>query len=121
MITCKRVAVVGSRKFINWSQLSKTLSETLEEEDEIVSGGAIGVDSMAQRYAKEHGHNIHIYYPRYNRFGKGATFVRNRKIVENADLVLAFYAKGFFGQGGTSNTAKYARELKVELKEYEEE
>lgn len=97
------------------------LDSLIATDDEIVSGGAHGVDSMAQRYAKENGHTIHIYYPNYNRYGKGATFIRNRIIVEESDLVLAFYQKGRFQQGGTADTAKWARELGKELKEYEEE
>lgn len=118
----KRWAVVGSREFENWDQLKRVLEKTiLSPEDEIVSGGAIGADSMAQRYAKEKGHNIHIYYPKYGVYGKPATFVRNKVIVKNADAVIAFYAKGFFQQGGTANTAKWARELGVPLFEYEEE
>jgi hypothetical protein len=120
MITKKRVAVVGSRGFVNYAQLSKTLSEYIEYEDELVSGGAIGVDSMAQRWAREHGHAIHIYYPRWEN-GRSAGFERNKRIVENADIVLAFYQVGRFQQGGTSNTAMWANKLNVPLHEYEEE
>lgn len=119
MIAYKRVAVVGSREFKNYAQLSKVLSEYLSYEDELVSGGALGADSMAQRYAKEHGHAIHIYYPRWEN-GKSAGFARNKRIVENADVVFAFYQKGRFQQGGTANTAMWARKLEVELYEFEE-
>lgn len=115
------VAVVGSREFTNYAQLKRVLDQTLHMDDEIASGGAKGVDSMAQRYAKEEGFNIHIYYPKYARYRMGATFKRNKEIVENSELVLAFYVKGRFQQGGTANTAKWARELGVELREYEEE
>lgn len=115
------IAVVGSRDFTNYQQLKTTLDSIMHPEDEIASGGAKGVDSMAQRYAKDAGHNIHIYYPKYAQFGPGATFKRNKEIVESADLVLAFYAKGRFQQGGTANSAKWARELGIELREYEED
>lgn len=120
MNTIRRVAVVGSRKFANYNQLKTKLDEILELDDEIVSGGAVGVDSFAQRYCKEHGITIHIYYPDWERKGRGAGFIRNRHIVEHSDLVLAFYAKGSFQEGGTANTAMHARQLGVELKEYEE-
>jgi hypothetical protein len=36
-------------------------------------------------------------------------------------MVIAFYQKGRFQQGGTSNTAEWARKLNVPLFEYEEE
>jgi hypothetical protein len=116
----RKVAVVGSRVFNNWNQLKIELDKILEEDDEIVSGGALGVDSMAQRYAKEKGHNIKIYYPKYARHGKPATFIRNKDIVEDSDLVLAFYAKGRFRVGGTANSAEWAERLGKELLEFEE-
>jgi len=121
MIANRKIAVVGSRIFKNWEQLKKTLDEYLQEDDTIVSGGAIGVDSMAQRYAKERGFDILVCYPRYGRFGRGATFIRNRRIVENSDLVLAFYSKGRLGEGGTANTIHWAKELGVPYQEFEEE
>lgn len=116
----KRVGVVGSREFKNYDQLETELDKILVEDDWIISGGAKGVDSMAQRYAKEKGYNIKIYYPKYHRFGKGATFIRNKLIAEDSDLVVAFYQKGRFQQGGTANTAKWANELGVPLQEFEE-
>jgi len=121
MIIGKRIGVVGSRTFTNYGQISAVLADTVLADDSLVSGGAVGVDSMAQRYARENGLEITICYPDYGRHGKGATFIRNRRIVELSDLVVAFYAKGKFQQGGTSNTIKWARELGVPFREYEEE
>jgi predicted Rossmann fold nucleotide-binding protein DprA/Smf involved in DNA uptake len=121
MILTRRVAVVGSRQFKNWGQLKFVLDKILEQDDELVSGGALGVDSMAQRYAKEFGYDIKIFYPKYARYGKPATFMRNKTIVENSDLVLAFYQGGRFQKGGTANTAEWANKLGVPLLEYEEE
>lgn len=120
MITNKRVAVVGSREFKNYAQLSKTLENYIGYEDDLVSGGATGADSMAQRWAKEKGHAIHIYYPRWEN-GRSAGFERNKRIVENADLVLAFYQYGRFQQGGTANTISWARKLNVPFEEFQEE
>lgn len=118
----RNIAVVGSREFKNWAQLRIAIDEVIEsEDDEIVSGGARGADSMAQRYAKEFGHDIQIKYPKYARYGRGATFTRNKVIAENSDLVLAFYQKGHFQEGGTANTAEWARKLGIELIEYEED
>lgn len=119
MLTIKRIAVVGSREFKNYAQMKGVLDGILGPDDELVSGGAIGADSFAQRYAKEGGYAIHIYYPRWEH-GKSAGFARNKRIVENADYVLAFYRDGHFQEGGTSNTAMWANKLGVPLLEYEE-
>lgn len=75
---------------------------------------------MAQRWAKENGRRILVIYPDYGRKGKGATFFRNREIVEESDIVIAFYSIGKFQQGGTANSAEWARKLDRELHEYEE-
>lgn len=121
-LTQKRIAVVGSREFTNYKQLEYYLAGYIDhDDDELVSGGAIGADSMAQRFAKEQGFDIRIKYPKYRLFGAPATFIRNEKIVEDSDLVVAFYAKGRFQQGGTSNSAKWARQLDKPLYEFEEE
>jgi hypothetical protein len=47
--------------------------------------------------------------------------VRNKLIAESSDLVLAFYQKGRFQEGGTANTIKWARELEIPYLEFEEE
>lgn len=121
-LTQKRIAVVGSREFKNYKQLEYYLAGFIDhDDDEVVSGGAIGADSMAQRFCKEQGFDISIKYPKYRVFGPPATFVRNEKIVENSDLVLAFYSKDRFQIGGTANSAKWARQLDKPLYEFEEE
>ena len=117
-----RIAVVGSREFKNWEQLSRIVRGFIEsDDDEFVSGGAVGVDSMAQRFCKENGFDISIKYPKYQLYGKSATFIRNERIVVNSDLVLALYRKDHFQEGGTANSAHWARKLGKPLHEYEEE
>lgn len=119
MLGYRRIGIVGSREFKNYAQLKAVIDGIIKPEDEIVSGGAIGADSMAQRYAKEGGYAIHIYYPRWEH-GRSAGFQRNKRIVENSDIVFAFYRKGYFGRGGTANTADWCRKLNIELMEFEE-
>lgn len=120
MLTVRRVAIVGSRKFSDYEYMRKILGQVLHPDDELVSGGAVGADSMAQRYAKETGRAIHIYYPNWL-MGRGAGFERNRKIVENSDLILAFYAAGMFQRGGTYNTIDWAQLMDKEYMEFMEE
>lgn len=91
-----KTAVIGSRK-INVPDLEKYIPEGT---DEIVSGGARGVDTSAREYAIAHGIKLTEFLPEYERFGRGAPIKRNEKIIEYADIVLAFW-------DGTSRGTKY--------------
>lgn len=91
-----RVAVIGSRGL-----QVESLGEYLPKgTTEIVSGGAKGIDTCAREYALRHGLKLTEYLPEYNRYGRGAPLKRNITIIENADLVLAFW-------DGTSHGTKY--------------
>lgn len=71
--------VVGSRSFEDYGLLSRKLDKILSNHKDvtIVSGGARGADTLAERYAKEHGYGLRIFYPDWDRFGKSAGYRRN--------------------------------------------
>ena len=80
-----KIAVIGSR------DLLVDISAYISPEDEIVSGGARGVDSCAADYARRHGNKLTEFLPDYNSFGRKAPLIRNKEIVNYADKVLAFW------------------------------
>lgn len=82
-----RVAVIGSRN-LTVKDLGVYLPEDVTE---IVSGGAKGIDSCAREYALAHGIKLTEFLPEYSRYGRSAPIRRNITIIENADLVLAFW------------------------------
>ena len=82
-----RVAVIGSRG-LKVENLEAYLPDDVTE---IVSGGARGVDTSAREYAKTHGIKLTEFLPDYKRYGRSAPLKRNITIIENADLVLAFW------------------------------
>jgi hypothetical protein len=84
-----KVAVIGSRDFNDYNLVKSTLSTlniTL-----IVSGGARGADTLGERYADENKIPTKIFYPDWGTHGKSAGFKRNTDIIENSDLILAFW------------------------------
>ena len=81
-----RVAVVGSRS-ISEIDIDRYVSEA----DEIVSGGAIGVDRCAAEYARRKGLLLTEFMPKYDLFGRAASIVRNKEIVDYADKVIVFW------------------------------
>jgi hypothetical protein len=84
-----KVAVIGSREFNDYERLRDTLS--LFPITKIISGGAKGADSLSERYARENGIPTEIYHAQWDLFGKKAGFLRNTTIVENSELVIAFW------------------------------
>ena len=82
-----RVAVIGSRG-LRVDDLENYLPP---ETTEIISGGAKGVDASAREYALRRGLKLTEYLPEYSRYGRAAPLKRNITIIENADLVLAFW------------------------------
>lgn len=82
-----RAAVIGSRG-LTINDLGKYLPEGVTE---IVSGGAKGIDQCAREYALSHGLKLTEFLPEYDKYGKSAPLKRNITIIQNADIVLAFW------------------------------
>lgn len=83
-------------------------------EAEWVTGGAIGFDNSVEAYAAKNGIKNTIYKPDYKTHGRAATFIRNRLIVDSADLIVCMYNGG--NKGGTAYTVSYALKQKKPVK-----
>ena len=90
-----RVAIVGSRN-LTIKYIHKYFPENISI-DEIVSGGASGIDSCAKRCAHENRIAYTEFLPDYRRYGRGAPILRNREIVDYADFVLIFWDGSSYG------------------------
>jgi predicted Rossmann fold nucleotide-binding protein DprA/Smf involved in DNA uptake len=86
-----KIAVVGSRDFANLSEVREYARQLVTDGHSIVTGGARGVDQMAQRASEELGVGAIVFAPDYKSHGKGAPFIRNAQIVAEADRVVAFW------------------------------
>ena len=98
-----KIAVIGSRGL---SVGEERLGDALKTVDEIVSGGAKGIDACAAEYARRNGIKLTEFLPQYERYGRAAPIVRNKEIVNYADKIVAFWD----GRSkGTLSVIKYAR------------
>ena len=79
--------VVGSRTIENFD-LSPYLPCGVSL---IISGGASGIDSIAEKYADERKISKLILRPEYSRYGRRAPLLRNEKMVELADEILVIW------------------------------
>lgn len=84
-----KLAVVGSR---SWTDM-KLICEILYRynPDEIVTGGAIGADHLAESWAIAEFVPIKIFRPDWKKYGKCAGAVRNQLIVDYCDKLIAFW------------------------------
>ena len=113
-----KIAIIGSR---SWKHKAKIQSyiNSLPDDTTIVSGGAIGVDSIAEEAAKSRGLKTEIYKPEYDKYdGKIAPLIRNEQIVNACDKLTAFYDGFSSGTRYTVNLAK-KQNKPVEIIEYE--
>ena len=132
------IAIVGSREFNDYKYLRQKLIDfcfdTKYEGDcdgewtptyysrydnvTIVSGGAKGADTLAEKFADEFNFEKLIFKPDWDLYGKRAGFVRNAKIVDNCDVLFAFQINK---SKGTQHSIDLAKEKSKEVYVFEVE
>lgn len=96
-----KIAVVGSRN-LDEVDIDKYISPDV---DEIVSGGATGVDACAAKFSRDMGIKLTEFLTEYKKYGRRAPIVRNKQIVDYADKIIAFWDGS---SRGTLSVIKYA-------------
>lgn len=90
-----KIAIVGGRDFNDYEFLKKEVDKYIDENKisniTIISGGAKGADFLAEKFAAEMDFEVIVFKPNYEKYGRGATIVRNTQIIENSDIVFAFW------------------------------
>ena len=82
-----KLLIVGSRS-ISEFDLSPYISSDV---DTIISGGAKGIDALAEKYADAHRISKFIIRPKYKLYGRAAPLKRNEEMVDMADAVLVIW------------------------------
>jgi hypothetical protein len=105
-----KVAVIGSRG------LNIDVSRFIPEgTTQIISGGARGIDSQAEAYAKRHGLPLCVFRPDYQTHGRQAPLLRNFDIIDAADYIVAIWD----GKSrGTLHALNYAKRKKKPVRIY---
>lgn len=107
-----RIAIVGSRGYADLDAVRRFVA-WLPKGTTIVSGGARGVDALAVSEALLRGLKTEVHKPDWKTYGPRAGFVRNRLIIQKADVVVAFWDGK---SGGTADSIALARELCKEVR-----
>ena len=128
-----KLAIIGSRTFRDYDLLRRAIDTHFSDFcqggmdgyyephfDEVVSGGAVGADQLAERwvhdYNKEMGEEckeswikMTIFKPDWDKHGKSAGFIRNEDIIKACDECLCVW-DGL--SRGTANSLAIAKRLK---------
>ena len=86
-----KVIIAGGRDYHNYDTLLEAIKESQFEISTVVSGGAKGVDALGERYAIETNRTLNIYAADWETHGRAAGPIRNRKMAENADALIALW------------------------------
>lgn len=86
-----RVIIAGGRDITDFWLLQDAVEESGFDIETVVSGGAKGVDAMGEIFAEEMNLKLNIYEADWERHGRAAGPIRNRKMAENADALIAIW------------------------------
>lgn len=109
-----KLAIIGSRAFNDYDFLKNNILKNikLEEIITIVSGGAKGADSLGKQFAIEFKKEYIEYLPDWGKYGRAAGVKRNTFIIEESDLIIAFWN----GESkGTKDSINKAKKLKKKI------
>lgn len=109
-----RVIVAGSRSFYNYDVLEQELDKLFNENEEfagkeikIISGMALGADTLAVDYADNHKLTKILFPANWKRYSRVAGFLRNEDMLSLATHLIAFW-------DGKSNGTRHMIEIAKE-------
>lgn len=110
-------AIVGSRDFPHLISVWNLVMFLLPSNARVVSGGARGVDRVAEKAAIKRGLPRPLIFKPDWSTGRGAGFARNKIIIEESDIVIAFWHNR---SRGTADSIGHAKRLgkKIYVFEY---
>lgn len=102
----KKLAVVGSRTITDYNFVKGLLDKQKDNISHIISGGAKGVDTLAEQWANENDIPVIVFKAEWGKYGKRAGFIRNNEIIKKCDVCLAIWDGKSKGTQHSINLAK---------------
>ena len=84
-----RVIIAGTRTITDYGFVEDAINKSGFDITEVVCGMASGVDSLGERYAKEHDIPVAYYPADWDVHGRRAGYIRNIEMAKNADALIA--------------------------------
>jgi hypothetical protein len=104
-----KTIIAGSRTITNWETVKNAIEWSGFEITEVVSGHANGVDLIGEKWARLNKIPVKTFPVKkadWDKFGKAAGPIRNRRMAEYGEQLIAIQ-KG--GSGGTQNMVEEAK------------
>lgn len=105
-----KVIVAGSRSINNSVLVDGILTgaSTIFTINEVVTGGARGVDRIAERWAYDNRIPCKVFYADWDKHGRAAGIIRNTEMVDYADALIAIWNSSSRGTADIIGRAKSA-------------
>ena len=93
-----KVIIAGSRSIEDMCIIERAVDVAMKFWDthvsdiaEVVSGGATGVDELGECFATENNIPVRQFLPYWKKYGKAAGIIRNNKMADYADRLIAVW------------------------------
>lgn len=103
-----KVIVAGSRGIVNYQLVCMVIDNSGFSISEIISGDAIGVDQLGERYAKENNIKLTIFPANWELYPNSAGMLRNAEMARYGEALIAIWDEV---SNGTRNMIKVMRKM----------
>lgn len=86
-----KTIVAGSRGILNYMDVVNAIHDAPWEISEVVCGGAVGPDSLGERWARVNNIPVKMMKADWNKYGKAAGPIRNTEMAEYADRAIVVW------------------------------
>lgn len=105
-----RIGIVGSRDYPDLDEVREYV-RSLSMDTVVVTGGAPGVDTVAEEEARLLGLKVVVHRAQWDKYGRRAGMLRNKVLVDDCDKVVAFWNEVSTGTKNTISVASKAGKL----------
>lgn len=86
-----RIIIAGSRSINDMSVVENAIKDSEFQITEVVCGMARGVDRLGAMWARRYAIPVAKFPANWDRWGRGAGFIRNQKMAEYSDGLIAIW------------------------------
>lgn len=86
-----KTIIAGSREIVDFNCVLKAVADCGWTITEVVSGGARGVDTLGEQYAKSFNIPMKRFPADWNQHGRSAGVIRNREMANYAQALIAIW------------------------------